>query len=614
MSRTHVCSSADQENPVVVAVSGLQVCLQGTRTKVIEDVSFEVRAGELLGLVGESGSGKTTVAHTLLGYVRRGLEITGGTVCIEGHDMVSARPPRLQQMRGADVAYVPQDPASALNPALRVGTQLIEVLRAHRTSAKTFGDPAVRVAEALKEAGLDAVPQVLKSYPHQLSGGQQQRVGLAMAFLLRPKVIVLDEPTTGLDVTTQRHVLDTVRMLCASYGVAAIYVSHDLAVVGGLVTTVVVMYAGQVVENGPTDATFGAPAHPYTRKLLRAIPVLDRVAILEGIAGNPPRLVGRPLGCQFAARCDLTVAKCTRGPIALETVGPGHLARCIRTAENALALTGKRAQSGTSIARTSEAGDDPVLTVSNLSARYGNRQILTGVELTVARNQTLAVVGESGSGKTTLARSLVGLHSNWSGDVIFDGNSLAPAARSRPQQTLKNLQYIFQNPYTALNPRKTVRSIVEEPFVHFEPSSSRSERRDRVETALSDVALGADAWDRYPDQLSGGQRQRVAIARALIVEPVLLVCDEITSALDVSVQATIVELLRRLQKERGLSLVFITHNLALVRSIAQQAIVLSQGRVVESGLVAEIFDSPQDPYTVRLIQDAPQPQIRTEVT
>ncbi len=255
---------------VMVDVDRLRVRLAGSTVDVVDDVSFQVRAGELMGLVGESGSGKTTVALALLGHTRRGLEVAGGTVLVGGTEMVTATKQQLRQLRGAEVAYVPQDPASALNPVLKIGTQLIEVLRAHpeAVAAKGLGDPRARVAQTLDEAGLGGVPGLLKAYPHQLSGGQQQRVALAMAFALRPSVIVLDEPTTGLDVTTQRLVLDTVRSLCEAYGVAAVFVSHDLAVVGGLVNRLTVMYAGKVVENGPTALVFGSPAHPYTRKLL----------------------------------------------------------------------------------------------------------------------------------------------------------------------------------------------------------------------------------------------------------------------------------------------------------------------------------------------------------
>lgn len=594
-------SSPIDTRPVRVEVKGLRVCLADTDIKVIDDVSFQVRSGEMLGLVGESGSGKTTVAHTLLGYARRGLEIRAGTVHLDGIDMLAASERQLQKLRGAEVAYVPQDPASALNPSLRIGTQLMEVLRAHPEAAKALGDPHARVAETLKEAGLTDIPNLFKAYPHQLSGGQQQRVGLAMAFLLRPKVIVLDEPTTGLDVTTQRHVLDTVRTLCQSHGVAAVYVSHDLAVVGGLVDTLIVLYSGKVVEDGQTEAVFNSPAHPYTQKLLRAIPLMDHSEALEGIAGHPPRPASRCTGCQFAPRCDFAIPECAAGEIRMVTVTQGHTARCIRTD----VTTSPASQSAAPRALDIPEPRGDLLRVSGLSARYGSKEVLFDVNMAVQRNQTVAVVGESGSGKTTFARCLVGLNSSWSGEIRLGDEVLGKAAKNRTVHALKNVQYIFQNPYTSLNPRTTIGRIVEQPLAHFDRSLTRSELEERVSTALTDVALGLDFWHRYPDQLSGGERQRVAIARALIVDPNLLVCDEITSALDVSVQATIIELLRSLQTKRNLSLVFITHNLALVRSIAQHVIVLSRGHVVESGTVTQIFERPEHPHTIRLMQDAP---------
>jgi peptide/nickel transport system ATP-binding protein len=598
-----VTSSGDAPEPWV-DVERLRVRLAGSTVDVVDDVSFQVRSGELLGLVGESGSGKTTIALALLGHTRRGLEVSGGRVLVGGTDMVTAPKRALQRLRGAEVAYVPQDPTSALNPALRIGTQLIEVLRAHpeAVSVKGLGDPKRRVQQTVEEAGLGGIPGLLKAYPHQLSGGQQQRVALAMAFALRPGVIVFDEPTTGLDVTTQRHVLDTVQQLCRSYGVAAVYVSHDLAVVGGLVDNVIVLYAGKVMESGPTATVFGAPGHPYTQKLLRAIPSPERSEALEGIDGQPPHPTHRPRGCEFAPRCPLAVPACTEGPVPVVSLTPDHLVRCRRTE----LTTGPGARRASPIPSRPTDTPTPLLRVSGLSARYGSTEVLADVELAVGRNECVAVVGESGSGKTTLARCLVGLHSSWSGEVRFGDGDLPRAALRRTRHDLQAIQYIFQNPYTALNPRKTIGRIVEQPLLQFFPSSTRSEREERVSSVLSDVALGPDFWSRYPDQLSGGERQRVAIARALVVSPDLLVCDEITSALDVSVQATIIELLRRLQAERHLSLLFITHNLALVRSMAQSVVVLSKGRVVESGPVDQVFERPEDAYTIRLMQDVPK--------
>jgi peptide/nickel transport system ATP-binding protein len=586
------------EHEVRLDVRGLEVRLGQTGPDVVSEVSFTVEAGQVLGLVGESGSGKTTVVLALLGHARRGLYISSGEVRVDGVDLLRLPAAQLRAMRGARVSYVPQDPSSALNPALRVGKQLKEAVRVHSGAVE---DPDGRIREVLQEARLEATSDLLRRYPHQLSGGQQQRVGLAMAFACRPSLIVLDEPTTGLDVSTQRHVLDTIRSLCRAYGVAAVYVSHDLAVVGGLVSDVAVMYSGRIIEVGSTARVFGDPLHPYTRGLLSAVPSPLQATRLTGIDGQPPRPGRRPAGCFFAPRCGFATGECRSQqpePVLIDA----RAVRCMRVAQVRESSTGVGAAlSGAAAA----AGEVPVLSVREVSASYGRRPVLTGIDLDVPAESCVAVVGESGSGKTTLARCIVGLHRNWTGDIRFEGASLAASALDRSRQVLRRVQYVFQNPYTSLNPRKTVGQIVAQPLEQYLRLGYR-ERSQRAARALADVSLGTDFLSRYPDQLSGGERQRVAIARALVVEPDLLICDEVTSALDVSVQAVIVELLRRLQAERRIAMIFITHNLALVRSIAQSVIVLRNGAVVESGPVGQVLDRPADPYTARLMQDVPK--------
>ena len=591
-------ASGPPADGVRLDVRGLEVRLGRAGPDVVSDVSFTVQAGQVLGLVGESGSGKTTVVLALLGHARRGLRISSGAVRVDGVDLLRLPASQLRAVRGARVAYVPQDPSAALNPALRVGTQLREAIRVHPGAVD---DPDGRIREVLQEARLDASPELLRRYPHQLSGGQQQRVGLAMAFACRPSLIVLDEPTTGLDVSTQRHVLDTIRSLCAAYGVAAVYVSHDLAVVGGLVSDVAVMYSGRIIEIGPTGRVFGDPLHPYSRGLLSAVPSPVQATRLTGIDGQPPRPGRRPAGCAFAPRCGFAIPDCRSQqpePVLIDS----RDVRCLRvaqvreaTASTAAALS--RAATGAVAA--------PVLSVRDVSAGYGRRPVLTGVDLDVPAESCVAVVGESGSGKTTLARCIVGLHRNWTGEISFEGAPLKTSAIDRPRQVLRRVQYVFQNPYTSLNPRKTVGQIVAQPLEQYLRLGYR-ERSQRAARALADVSLGGDFLSRYPDQLSGGERQRVAIARALVAEPDLLVCDEVTSALDVSVQAVIVELLRSLQAERRIAMIFITHNLALVRSIAQSVVVLRDGAVVESGPVEQVLDRPADPYTARLMEDVPK--------
>jgi peptide/nickel transport system ATP-binding protein len=578
-------------------VADLEVRLGRSGPDVVRDVSLAVTAGEVLGLVGESGSGKTTVALALLGHTRRGLRITGGQVLLDGTDLLTLSPSDLRAARGARVSYVPQDPAAALNPALRVGTQISEVLRVH---AGVVGNVDDRVAEVMREVYLEPTPEMLHRYPHQLSGGQQQRVALAMAFACRPSLIVLDEPTTGLDVSTQRHVLDTVRGLCRSYGVAAVYVSHDLAVVSGLVSDVAVMYAGRIVEIGSTARLFGEPVHPYTRGLIGAVPSPERAEVLTGIDGQQPRPGRRGAGCSFAARCDYAIADCTSQAPELVMVA-GRSVRCLRATD----IQATHLERPPAVARWPAVAAESVLSVRGVTASYASTRVLSDISLDVPPRACIAVVGESGSGKTTLARCVAGLHGNWTGEIIFQGTSLAHGARQRDLDVLRRIQYIFQNPYTSLNPRKTVDQIIDQQLKQFTDLSRRA-RSARVVGVLEDVSLGADYLSSYPDQLSGGERQRVAIARALVVEPELLICDEVTSALDVSVQAIIVELLRRIQQERHLAMIFITHNLALVRSIAQSAVVLCKGTIVESGPVEQILEHPADPYTQRLMEDVPK--------
>jgi peptide/nickel transport system ATP-binding protein len=584
----------------LLTVDDLRVVITGSETDVIDEVSFAVSAGEVLGLVGESGSGKTTVALALMGWARRGLTIDSGSVRLSGQEVVGRDRSDLRRLRGAAVAYVAQDPTSALNPALKVGTQLREIFAAHQPDQ---GSGAVRdrIAELLAEVRLDAISRVLDSYPHQLSGGQQQRVMLAMAFACRPQLIILDEPTTGLDVTTQRHVLDSIRGLCSIYHVGAVYVSHDLAVVGDIADTIGVMYAGRLVELGPADRAFRAPAHPYTRGLLRAIPDPARAHVLEGMEGQPPRPGARPRGCVFAARCGFAIEQCTTGfPPAHKLDGGAHWARCLRAEE----VSQLPALEELPLREHAPPVDSqqPLLRIDALGAKYADTAVLQDISLVVNPQRCMAIVGESGAGKTTLARCIVGLHSNWSGTIEFDSSSLSHGHRQRASDVIRSLQYVFQNPYTSLNPRKTVGKLIEQPLLELF-KLSRTERESRVIAALRDAALNEEYLNRYPDQLSGGERQRVAIARALVVQPKLLVCDEVTSALDVSVQAAIVELLHRLKLERGLTLVLITHNLALVRSLADDVVILRDGIVVEQG--HEVLDHPSSEYALQLLADVP---------
>jgi peptide/nickel transport system ATP-binding protein len=585
--------------PPAIVVEHLRLNLAGTDIDIVDDVNFSIAPGEVLGLVGESGSGKTTAGLALLGHCRRGVEIAGGSIRVGDIEVLELKGDDRRKFRGRVVSYVPQDPAASLNPALRIGTQLREVLDVHgygeNDTARTE-----RVAEMMREVLLPDDPAYLRRYPHELSGGQQQRVGLAMAFACRPPVIVLDEPTTGLDVTTQAHVLNTVRELTELHRSAALYVTHDLAVVATLATRVAVMYAGRVVEIGPSDDLFNAPAHPYTRRLIGAIPHISGKRQLAGIPGRAPSPGSRPKGCFFAARCAWKIDACTAELPPLRAVGAAHTVRCIR-AEEVMAEAGL--PSGETLPADAVASGAAVLSMRGLHAGYGGRTVLHDINLELAPHECLALVGESGSGKTTLARSVAGLHHERQGELRLNGELLAESSRSRPAAARRTIQYIFQNPYGSLNPRRTIGQIVSQPLELF--GTPTKEREEKVNTMLERVSLTAAYQHRYPDQLSGGERQRVAIARALVCDPSVLICDEITSALDVSVQAAIVDLLAELQRDLGLSMLFVTHNLPLVRSIAQRVAVMNKGRIVELGPVDTVLLEPHDDYTKALLADTP---------
>jgi peptide/nickel transport system ATP-binding protein len=585
---------------MILEVENLRIEVEATGIDIVDDISFHIEAGEVLGLVGESGSGKTTAGLALLGHTRRGARIAGGEIRVDGKNILAHSVRELRALRGRTVSYVPQDPSSSLNPALRIGTQLEEVLEAHRFGPSA-GERRERLTEMLGEVLLPADRAFLRRYPHQLSGGQQQRVGLAMAFACRPRVIVLDEPTTGLDVTTQAHVLETVRMLCRAHGVAALYVSHDLAVVATLADRVAVMYAGRIVEIGSERDLFRTSAHPYTRRLVEAIPEMSGEHELLGIPGTAPRPGHRPEGCFFAPRCDYAVEQCLQAFPPRENVTERHEVRCYRWREVVAESVQERPLAAAK--PKSELGE-LLLAVAGLQASHGDRQVLFDIDLEVSPRQCVALVGESGSGKTTLARCIAGLHRNFTGEIVLRGSRLERGARNRTRETRRDIQYVFQSPYSSLNPRKTIGQIVGQPLRLFF-DLPRRDAHARIVQSLERVQLTSSVVDRYPHELSGGERQRVAIARALVSEPALLVCDEITSALDVSVQAAIVDLIAELQREMQLGLLFVTHNLALIRTIAQDVAVMSDGRIVEQGPVDRVLEHPEAEYTKRLLADTP---------
>jgi peptide/nickel transport system ATP-binding protein len=513
---------------VTLRAEGLTVELPGGR-RAVEDVSIAVAPGEILGLVGESGSGKTTLALALLGYARRGCRIVAGFVEVAGAPMTGLAETEVRSRRGRVISYVPQDPALALSPSLRIRDAIGDVAREHGGGS---GSGRGRVLDALERVQLPNDSVFAQRYPHELSGGQQQRVAIATALVCEPAAVVMDEPTTGLDVVTQARILEEVERLRSEHGIAVVYVSHDLAVVASIADRVAVMYGGRIVEEGETAQVITRPRHEYTRDLVAAI----------------PRLV--------AAR-----AAAERRPA--------------------------------------------ILTVEGLSAAHGAATVVEDVSLALPRGACLAVVGESGSGKTTVARCIAGLHAPTAGVISLAGTPLATRARARTREQRRRLQIVFQNPYDSLNPRHRVRDEIARP-ARLLRGLSGDEAQAEVARLLERVRLPAAVAARYPAELSGGERQRVAIARALAAGPEILVCDEITSALDVSVQAAVLELLQELRTELALSLVFISHDLAVVGAVADDVLVLERGRIRESGPTARVLASPEDDYTRRLLEAAPR--------
>ncbi|TDW53083.1 peptide/nickel transport system ATP-binding protein [Curtobacterium sp. PhB42] len=521
---------------------------------VVRGVSFAIPAGRTLGLVGESGSGKSTVARTLLAHLRAGSTIVGGSVRVGGDDVFALSPSGRRELRGGVASVVAQNAGQALTPSMRVGEQIREALRAHREP-----DGPERVAELVRLVRLPDPDAIVRRYPHQLSGGQQQRIAIAMAVAARPRVLVLDEPTTALDVVTQAAVLDLIADLGRQLGMAVLLVSHDLGVVSAMADEIAVMRDGEIVEHAATAALFAAPQHEYTRALLAAVPDGRR----PGGSGHVPE----------TATVSSTVAS-TAG----RTVPPEPLVR-------------------------------PVVTAEDLVIRYGRGlpAAVDGVSFTIAPRETLAVVGESGSGKSTLATALAGLVPAESGTFSFDDGTVSGDLREpiagRSPDLRRAVQLVFQNADTSLNPRRTVGAAIGRPLKLFTGTSSRQ----RVGELLTQVGLGPEFAERLPAQLSGGQRQRVGIARALAAEPRLVVADEITTALDVQVQAGILALLADLQRSRGLSCLFISHDLAVVRGVADRVAVMTGGRIVEIGPTERVFTGPNHPYTSTLLAATLEP-------
>ena len=585
----------------------LSVSYAGRRGDIpaVVDFNLTLHRGEAHGLVGESGCGKSTVALAIMRYLGAAGRITGGALSFQGRDLLGLRGEELRRVRGAAIAMIYQEPMASLNPSMTIGEQLIEVPMYHDAVGRR--EALDRARTMLGRVRLAETGRIMQSYPHQISGGQQQRIVIAMALLSNPQLLLLDEPTTALDVTVEAGIVDLIRGISAEFGTSLLYISHNLGLVRETCDRITVMYCGQQVEVGPIATVFRRMRHPYTQGLFAAIPALGtdkNTRPLEAIPGQLPAPDSRPPGCVFGPRCAWFVAgRCDAGAVPMVSLDAdaGHASRCLRLDE----IDWERSPDAAA-QRSGGAVGEVILEVGKLTKRY--RHVSANEELTfeVRRGETLAIVGESGCGKSTFARILMGLTAATSGSIDLENLELSrlPVTK-RDAKTIRSLQMIFQNPFDTLNPSHTVGAQIARVIRKFGVERDESRIRARVLALLDLVKLPRDFAERRPRQLSGGQKQRVGVARAFAGNPSLVVADEPLSALDVSVQAAVTELLIDMQRRDGTTLLFISHDLSVVRYLADRIVVMYLGQIMEQGNTGEVFAPPYHPYTEALLAAVP---------
>ncbi len=608
--------------------------------RAIDWLALTLSRGETFALVGESGCGKSMTALALMRLLPENGVVTAGSVQLPGRDgqgtieVLDLPESAMRRVRGARIGMIFQEPATSLNPVMRVGDQIVEAIEAH--TPLRGAEARAKALQWLERVGIPEPARRIDDYPFRMSGGQKQRVMIAIALAAEPDFLVADEPTTALDVTIQAQVLDLLQDLQRERGMGLLLITHDLAVVAGMAQRVALMYAGQIVEVASADEFFASPRHPYAQALLRALPRgAARGGALQAIGGTVPPLTQLFSGCRFAPRCMFAHDACLTSPM-LRPVGAGREVRCVlQQVPPALPSAGAEAQGGlggaalaarpaaAAMAGAAAAADlkaKPLLDVQSLSVRFavrggalqrvrGHFDAVRDVSFSIPRGDTLALVGESGCGKTTTGKAIVQLMRGVAevhGRALLDGVDLLSMHGEALQAARRRVQIIFQDPFASLNPRMRVAEVLEEGLVALRPELDAGQRRDRIAELTEQVGLRADALQRHPHEFSGGQRQRIAIARALAVQPELIVCDEPTSALDVSVQAQILNLLRDLQRALGVSYLFITHNIGVVEFMADRVAVMQGGRIVEQGACADVLERPGNAYTRQLLAAVPR--------